>query len=148
MGAIAESYPAQGQAARIVVGDQAVPAGSPTGGLPDREPDIAAEITRIDQSGMLVEENPGAAIGNKIVFHTTTTQRVRRVNGELVPMQNNAPVLGERVAVWASGAIAESFPAQGNAAVILVDDALPAAPTTSHALPTRPAENHGRNHKD
>jgi hypothetical protein len=146
-GPILESYPGQGGAARIVIIGQAAPSeGATTGELPDRDPDIVARITRIDEDGWLVEEHPGTEIGNKIVFQITdATQIFRRDNGALVPIEGEALAMGETVQAWADGAMALSYPAQGSAAVIIADDTIkmPTPPATLDALPTRPPEIEG-----
>lgn len=146
-GPILESYPAQGGAARIVIQTQAAPSESATTGeLPDRAPDIVGRITNPQNGTILVEEFPGATIGNKIEFQITeVTQRFKRENGQLVPMEADGPVMGEKVEVWADGPMALSYPARGRAAVIIADNAIrmPVPPATLDALPTRAPEIEG-----
>jgi len=84
---------------------------------------IVGEITQID-GRILVEQQPGATIGDKIVFSfNDATRIIARVGDDLEPKTVGDLAVGQRVEVWAAGAVAESFPAQATAKTIIIVDA-------------------------
>lgn len=144
-GAIAESYPEQARARAIVTVEDAEPQGTPAAGLsngaqggtmlPERQADIVGTITAIE-GGVLVEEHPQATIGNKIIFQVSDTTRVfQRVGADLQPKHISDLVVGQRVEAWSTGAMAQSFPAQAGAAVIVFADNAAAEATQEVAAP-------------
>lgn len=101
--------------------------------LPATPPTIVGEITHIN-GGVLVEQQPGASIGDKIVFSfNDATRIVARVGGELEQKTINDLAVGQRVEVWDAGYVAESFPAQADAETIIIADATAEMTTTPNA---------------
>jgi len=109
--------------------------------LPDRAPDIAGQITRIDGNRVLVEQQPGTDSGRKIWFAVDdSTTIVQQHDSDLHDSTLGDLAVGQRVEAWASGGLAESYPEQGTAAAILALDEAAAAPEPSDpadALPGR-----------
>lgn len=124
-GPVAMSYPAQGGAAAIVILDQGATEATPEtgdGGLPTQEPHITGAITALDDR-MLVEVFPGAMIGDKIHFTVNDATMILRRNGDVLePAAMGDLEMGQRVEVWSTGAIATSYPGQGTAATIVIDE--------------------------
>ncbi len=114
---------------------------------PSTPPTIVGEITQLDQR-MLVEQQPGATVGNKIVFSINDATRIAaRVGDKLEPRTVGDLAVGQRVEVWAAGAIAESFPAQGTAETIIIVEAAvtPSPDAASGAPPDRDPDVVGTN---
>jgi len=86
------------------------------------------EITQVGER-VLVEQHPGATIGDKIVFSLNNATRiVARVGDDLEPKNVGDLAVGQRVEVWAAGTVAESFPGQAGAETILIVDAAASSP--------------------
>ena len=94
--------------------------------LPSYPRTILGTITRRGTSmgeRMLVEQNPGASIGDKIFFNLSgETQIFQRINGDLQAQTSDYLAVGQRVEVWAEGGVAESWPGQAEATVIVIID--------------------------
>ncbi len=90
---------------------------------PSEPPTIVGEITQTGER-VLVEQQPGTTIGDKIFFRLSDATRVlQRVDDDLQPKTAHDLALGQRVEVWADGGVAESFPGQAGAAVIVIANA-------------------------
>ena len=96
--------------------------------LPDAEPGIRGVITKSDSNVgsrfILVEENPGDAAGSQkaAVRLTDQTKIYRRSGSGLETITQAELVTGKKVSVWFEGPVAESYPVQETAAVILLED--------------------------
>ena len=96
--------------------------------LPDAEPGIRGVITKSDSNVgsrfILVEENPGDAAGSqKAAVRLTDQTKIYRRSGSSFEAIGHAEVaLGKRVRVWFEGPVAESYPIQGAAAVVLLEE--------------------------
>lgn len=106
----------------------ATPASSSDGGAappsaaPNDEPaTIIGQITQVGER-VLVEEQPGQADqGSKIYFAFAEATEIFVQDGDQLRAANVADLqVGQRVQVWASGPMLESYPAQGGAAKIVV----------------------------
>lgn len=112
--------------------------------LPAEPPTIVGTITNVTGRRVLIEEQPGQDQGGrKIVFAVDDRTRILRRDGNALLDATAADlVANSRAEAWADGALAESYPEQGRAAVIVVSDA--AAPDTTatpeSALPDRAPE--------
>ena len=109
-------------------------AGSPDDGativLPATEPGIRGTITRIEPglgaapSSLLVEEIPGGldSGGNKAMLRVPAETRIyRRTREGIVPGTFAELKAGMRVSGWFEGPVMESFPLQGTAGTLLID---------------------------
>lgn len=146
-GVIAESYPEQAKAGTIVVVDEGHPHVTPAADradasshaeqIPNRQPDIVGTITATE-GGILVEQQPGATIGNKIVFQLNDTTRIfHRVGDDLQATQATDLMVGQRVEAWSSGGVATSYPGQAGADVIVITYSTPSAVDLPAAPPDR-----------
>jgi hypothetical protein len=100
------------------------------GGRALPSPNIQGTITKVTpqqppgetQGTVLVEENPSQPSGSaKIVFTVkNTTELLRRQGGADQRIGFNELRLGQTVQAWSTGPVAESYPAQAQAATILV----------------------------
>lgn len=89
---------------------------------PSLPPTIMGEITQINQR-MLVEQHPGATIGDKVAFSLNAATRVvARTGDQLNPKTVGDLAVGQRVEVWDAGVVLQSFPAQADAATIVIAD--------------------------
>jgi hypothetical protein len=90
--------------------------------LPSEPPTIVGEITDLG-ARMLVEQQPEAAIGNKIFFSLMdATDVFQRAGDGLQSKTIDDLAVGQSVEVWADGAVAASYPGQAGAAVIVIAD--------------------------
>jgi hypothetical protein len=102
--------------------------------LPSYPRTILGTITEISDR-VLVEQQPGAAIGDKILFSLSDkTQILERVNSELDAKTSDNLAVGQRVEVWADGVILDSWPGQAVAAFIIVTDSSQESTTASGTL--------------
>jgi hypothetical protein len=70
---------------------------------------------------VLVEQQPGATIGDKIFFSLSEKTKIfQRVNNGLHAKASAYLAVGQRVEVWADGAIIDTGIGQADAAVIVV----------------------------
>jgi hypothetical protein len=90
--------------------------------LPTYPRTILGTITDIGDR-LLVEQNPEATIGDKILFSLSDkTQIFRRNQGNIHAKTSDDLAVGQRVEVWAEGGVAESWPGQAEATVIVIID--------------------------
>ena len=99
---------------------------------PEREPDIRGVITNVATAGagderlgaILVEENPGETSGSaKDNISVTTDTRIFRAQGERGERRQvtfEELRQGQRVEAWYTGPVAESYPRQARARMIVV----------------------------
>ncbi len=79
-------------------------------------------------------------IGDKTYFTVTDATMILRRNGDaLEPAAMRDLELEQRVAVWSTGAIATSYPGQGAAATIVIDEQR-SSPPAEISLPDREPE--------
>lgn len=97
--------------------------------VPVTEPSIRGTITQVspgEPRTVLVEESPGEESGsNKASVRLTGETRLLRRSGEAV--QRAAPedlAVGQRVSVWFTGPVRESFPVQADAGTIFIEGGL------------------------
>jgi hypothetical protein len=119
--------------------------------VPGTPPSLTGTITRIESQGrnsgqILVEENPDETSGSDKarIKISPATHIVRRSGHIAITAGDLRP--GQRVSVWYSGPVLESYPVQASALVILLQD-VPARPSspppkTSPPIPPKnPPEN-------
>lgn len=93
-----------------------------TPALPSYPRTILGTITEISD-GVLVEQQLGATIGDKILFGLSDETHIfQRVNSSLDAKTSDYLEVGQHVEVWADGDVAESWPGQAVAAVVVVTD--------------------------
>lgn len=81
---------------------------------------ILGVITEINDR-ILVEQQPGATIGDKVYFGLSHDLQVyQRINGDLHATLSKNLEVGQRVEVWALGGVMESFPGQATANFIII----------------------------
>ena len=96
--------------------------------LPDEPPGIRGMITRADSAAgssfILVEENPGDAAGSqKASVRLNDQTKIYRRSGSILEKTGQQELTaGKTVSVWFTGPVAESYPVQGTASVILLED--------------------------
>jgi len=89
---------------------------------PSYPSEILGTITEIGDR-LLVEQEPGATIGNKTYLSLSDeTQIFQRINSELQARTPDLLAVGQLVEVWVAGSVAESFPSQAEASVIVIQD--------------------------
>lgn len=90
--------------------------------LPAGAATIIGQITQLQGGSMLVEENPGQPnTGRKIVFRLEQDTIVaERVGDDIQARAQGDLQVGQRVAAWATGALAESYPEQGSASAVVI----------------------------
>lgn len=90
------------------------------GGAPAEPPYLRGTVTALDGQTVRVEENAGERSGSaKAVLRITGSTRIVWRTGE--PADRGDLRLGTRVSAWVAGPIAESYPVQADAAVLLVE---------------------------
>ena len=96
--------------------------------LPDSAPGIRGVITKSDSTAgsrfILVEENPGDTTGSQkaSVRFNDQTKIYRRSGSSLEKIGRADLANGKKVSVWFEGPVAESYPVQGSAAVVVLED--------------------------
>lgn len=99
--------------------------------LPATEPGISGTITRIEPgvgaapSSVLVEEIAGGldSGGNKAMLRVPAEARIyRRTREGIVPGTFAELKAGMRVSGWFAGPVMESFPLQGTAGTLVIED--------------------------
>lgn len=96
--------------------------------LPDSKPDIRGAITKADSTSgnrsILVEENPGDASGSQkaLARLNDQTRIYQRSGSDLEKIDQSALTTGKKVSVWFDGPVAQSYPVQGSASVVLLED--------------------------
>lgn len=90
-----------------------------SGGIPSGPPSIAGEITSVGASSIRVEENPADDWGSaKAMVRLTGSPRVLYRDGS--PTTTAQLAVGQTVQVWFTGPVAESYPVQATADVIVI----------------------------
>lgn len=88
--------------------------------LPADPPYLRGTVTALDGDQVRVEENAGERSGSaKAVLRITPSTRIVWRTGE--PAERGDLRLGTRVSAWVSGPIAESYPVQAEADLLLVE---------------------------
>lgn len=96
--------------------------------LPGEQPGISGSITKADSNAgsrnILVEENPADAAGSQkaSVRINDQTKIYRRSGSSVEKSSESALAIGRKVSVWFEGPVAESYPVQGSASVVLLED--------------------------
>jgi len=96
--------------------------------LPTEQPGIRGVITKADSTAgssyILVEENPADASGsNKASVRIMDQTKIYRRSGSSVEkVSGTALTIGKQVSVWFEGPVAESYPVQGSASVVVLED--------------------------
>jgi hypothetical protein len=92
-----------------------------TGPAPSADaPDLRGIITARAGETIRVEEVPGQGSGSaKAVVGLTALTWITTARGE--PLSPDALLVGQRVAVWFTGPVAESYPVQGEGLRIIVE---------------------------
>ncbi len=96
--------------------------------LPNSEPGIRGVITKADSTAgsrfILVEENPSDTTGSQkaSVRLKDQTKIYRRSGSNLEKISQSALTTGKKVSVWFAGPVAESYPVQGSASVVVLED--------------------------
>lgn len=96
--------------------------------LPTESPGIRGVITKADSSAgssnILVEENPADASGsNKASVRIKDQTKIyRREGGRLENSSASALTVGKQVSVWFEGPVAESYPVQGSASIVVIEE--------------------------
>jgi hypothetical protein len=96
--------------------------------LPSQPPYLHGAITAMDDAGIRVEADPGAASGSdKAMLRLTPGTRILWRTGEVADRGDLR--LGTVVSAWVTGPVAESYPVQATAATIVIESTTrPAAP--------------------
>lgn len=96
--------------------------------LPEAPPGIRGVITKSDTTVgslyIMVEENPADSSGSPkaSVRFNNETKIYRGSASDLERIGYSALTTGRKVSVWFAGPVAESYPVQGYASVILLED--------------------------
>jgi len=96
--------------------------------VPHEAPGIHGVITSVDSTAgrqmILVEENPNDSAGSQkaAVRLTGQTQVYRRSGSSLEEIDRSGLTMGTSVSVWFEGPVAESYPVQGSASVVVCED--------------------------
>ena len=95
--------------------------------LPAEQPGIRGVITKADSTAgssyILVEENPNDISGsNKASVRINDQTKIYRRSGSVIE-KTGEPALtsGKKVSIWFEGPVAESYPVQGTAAVVVLE---------------------------
>lgn len=96
--------------------------------LPNEQPGIRGVITKADSTAgssyILVEENPADASGsNKASVRIKDQTKIYRRSGDSLEKSSAAAlIVGKKVSVWFEGPVAESYPVQGSASVVVIEE--------------------------
>ena len=87
---------------------------------PTEPPAIRGTITAVSEARVLIEEQPGDVWGSAkaSVRLLPTTRLVRRSGGSVAPSELR---VGQLVSAWFAGPVAESYPVQATASVIVLE---------------------------
>ncbi len=89
-------------------------------GIPDGAPSICGVITILPPGGVLVEEDPATASGSaKAMMRMQASTRVLHRNGSTASY--SALAVGQTVSAWFDGPVAESYPLQADAGVVVLE---------------------------
>jgi hypothetical protein len=90
------------------------------GGIPSEAPFIQGAITALEAGSVLVEENPSDVSGSpKALLRLTDNTRILHRSGAVA--RRSDLTVGLVVSAWVTGAVAESYPVQANALVIVLE---------------------------
>ena len=91
-------------------------------GVPDEQAHISGVVTEADRAGrILVEERPGEQNGGaKCWVDVSRARFVARGEGESGNTAAAPPMKGQRLSAWFEGGVAESYPCQATAGIILI----------------------------
>ena len=91
-------------------------------GIPDEAPSICGVITTLLPDAVLVEEDPEAEFGSaKAMMRVRETTRVVHRDGS--ETRYSVLAVGQTVSAWFDGPVAESYPVQTAAGVIVLEAA-------------------------
>lgn len=96
--------------------------------LPAEQPGIRGVITKADSTAgnsyILVEENPADSSGsNKASVRIKDQTKIyKRTGSSIEKISESELTVGKQVSVWFDGPVAESYPVQGSASVVLLED--------------------------
>lgn len=96
-----------------------VPPAPNQGNVTTREADIRGTVTRVDGNQIRVEATPAEFSGAKAVVTLSGATTIRTKSGGTVSA--GAIRLGQVVRVWFTGAVAQSYPIQAEAAEVIVE---------------------------
>ncbi len=89
-------------------------------GIPDEAPSICGLITALSANSVLVEEDPRAESGSaKAMMRVQKSTRVLHRNGSAA--RYTALAVGQTISGWFDGPVAESYPVQTAAGVIVLE---------------------------
>lgn len=89
-------------------------------GIPDEAPSICGVITALSADSLLVEEDPQAESGSaKALMRIQEDTRVLHRDGSTADY--SALAIGQTVSAWFDGPVAESYPVQTAAGVIVLE---------------------------
>lgn len=89
-------------------------------GIPDEAPSICGVITALSSDSLLVEEDPRAEYGSaKAMMHVQEGIRVLHRDGSAARYATLA--VGQTISAWFGGPVAESYPVQTAAGVIVLE---------------------------
>lgn len=90
------------------------------GAIPSEPPYLRGTVTAMDGAEVRVEENAGERSGSaKAVLRLTGSTRIVWRTGE--PAEPGDLRLGSRVSAWVAGPVAESYPVQAEAGVLMIE---------------------------
>jgi len=90
-----------------------------TASLPDRPASISGVVTAIDGGHVRIEEDPHARYGSGKAVVRTENARVLHRSGSRATIGDLA--VGQRVSAWFTGPVAESYPVQAAAEVLVIE---------------------------
>jgi hypothetical protein len=98
----------------------ASPPGVAQTGIPDEAPSVCGVITALSPDDVRVEEEPEAESGSaKAVMRLQESTRILRRDGSTA--RRSALAIGQTVSAWFDGPVAESYPVQTAAGVIVLE---------------------------
>ena len=89
------------------------------GSVTTREPDIRGTVTHVEANQIRVEATPSEFRGPKAVVTLTPGTAARTLSGRAVAASSIRE--GQVIRVWFTGAVANSYPLQAEAAEIVVE---------------------------
>ena len=89
-------------------------------GIPDEAPSICGVITALSADSVRVEEDPQAEFGSaKAMLRVQESTRVLHRDGSAASY--TALAVGQTISAWFDGPVAESYPVQAAASVIVLE---------------------------
>lgn len=90
-------------------------------GIPEKQPDIEGIVTMADGEGILVEEYPYEEAGSlKAHITVTSATRVFYQQESAQTAEFDDISVGDRIRVWFTGPVRESYPVQATAKAIAI----------------------------